>query len=345
MIDIKKFFKILFFNTILFLLFLIIFELIFGYFLKKNNFGYLMRSERQKSKIYEVIHNNQKYRFSYKRNFYGFRGDDVKPSEIKIVFEGGSTGNQKFTPEELTIVGLLNNKLNQLTPSLKIINASTDGKTVRGYSNDFKYWFPKLNNFNPKYIIFYTGINDTHTNHPEKFDNPWREDTFSKILDYIKNNSKLVELLKKVKFKYFNKEIHKKYGMTKINDKLYKDYIYIDYQTAVKKNKNNKVNLELVQQFEERLELLNYYMNSYNFIPIFITQVMYNGLENYSLFQINETLKKFCKKNNYSIIKLDEMINDLEINSFYDSMHTTPKGNKVIADKIFSRLIEIINKN
>ena len=39
------------------------------------------------------------------------------------------------------------------------------------------------------------------------------------------------------------------------------------------------------------------------------------------------------------------MINDLEINSFYDKAHTTPKGNKVIADKIFSRLIEIINNH
>jgi len=32
-----------------------------------------------------------------------------------------------------------------------IYNASTDGKTTRGYVNDFLYWFPKIPNFNPKF--------------------------------------------------------------------------------------------------------------------------------------------------------------------------------------------------
>ena len=73
-----------------------------------------MRSERQKNQIYEVIHNDKKYKYTYKRNFHGFRGDEITPSSIKIIFEGGSTGNQKFTPENLTIVGLLNFSTNLL---------------------------------------------------------------------------------------------------------------------------------------------------------------------------------------------------------------------------------------
>jgi len=177
-----------------------------------------MRSERQKDKIYEVIHNEKKYTYHYKRNFYGFRGNEIAPSDIKIVFEGGSTGNQKFTPEELTIVGLLNSKLKKFNENLEIINASTDGKTTRGYVNDFIHWFDKLENFKPEYIIFYTGINDSSLFHDQKFDLPWREDTFSKVKDYLKNNSKTVELLKKLKFKYFNKEIKKEYGVTKMKE-------------------------------------------------------------------------------------------------------------------------------
>ncbi len=336
----KSYLKIFFLNIFIFFILIIIFELIFGHFLKKNNFGYLMRSERQKNETYEVIHNNQKYKFNYKRNFYGFRGEEIDPSEIDIVFEGGSTGNQKFTPEELTIVGLLNEKLKKTNLELKIINASTDGKTTRGYVNDFKFWFPKLQNFKPKFIIFYIGINDSNIAQEEKYDLPWR--TEKKISDYIKNNSKLVELVKKLKFRYFNNDIRKEYGRTETTKNLYLDYIYLNYIDAKKKYKNIPYDSILKKQFQKRLDNLDYYINNYNFRPIFITQIKFNGLRDYNLYQINELLKIFCKEKNYHIIKLDEIILDLPKGSFYDKMHTTPRGNKIISEKIFSQLIEII---
>ena len=139
------------------------------------------------------IHDEKKYRFFYKRNFYGFRGEEVDPKNIKIVFLGGSTGNQRVTPENITIVGLLNTKLNEDGYNFKIYNGSTDGKSTKGYVNDFKYWFPKIPNFNPKIIIFYTGINDSVYHKMNKYDIPWRFTPYEKIRDYIKKNiSKIV---------------------------------------------------------------------------------------------------------------------------------------------------------
>ena len=76
----------------------------------------------------------------------------------------GSTGNQRFTPENLTIVGLLNESFKNSNHNLKIYNASTDGKSVSGYINDFNFWFPKIPKFNPEYVIFYIGINDRFNN-------------------------------------------------------------------------------------------------------------------------------------------------------------------------------------
>ena len=338
----KSALKIVLFNIFIFILSIIIFESFFGYFFKKNNFGYIMRSERQKDQIYEVIHDGQKYRYNYKRNYHGFRGDEIDPSKIDIVFEGGSTGNQKFTPEELTIVGLLNSKLNEHNHKLKIINASTDGKTVKGYVNDFIHWFPKLENFYPKYFIFYIGINDSTILETSKYDIPWRQNNFSKFKDYLKNNSIIIELLKKIQFKYFNKEIRREYSVTKIKSTLYVDYNFIDYKKALKIFKT-KSNNDLVEQFYKRLELLKIYIDEIDFIPIFITQINFDGLSNPDLFLINETLKEFCEENNYPIIKLDELITYLEINSFYDTMHTTPKGNRKIADAIYPELINIIS--
>ncbi len=338
----KNFLKIASINFLILFLFILIFELVFGYFLKKNNFGYLMRSERQKNEIYEVIHNNQKYKFNYKRNFYGFRGEEVDPLNIKLVFEGGSTGNQKFTPQELTIVGQLNKKLTEVNYKYKIINASTDGKTLKGYANDFKYWFPKINNFKPKYMIFYTGINDSNLNQEDKYDLPWREGTSLKINDYIKNNSKLVELFKKVKYKYFNNQIRKEYGVTKQSNKLYENFFYVNYETAKIRHIEKKSNEQLIKQLQNRLNNLKYYIDKFDIVPIFITQIKFDGLNDYNLFQVNEHLKVFCKRNQYYIIKLDEILTKLEEGSFYDQMHTTPAGNRFIAEKIFPELYKIL---
>ena len=79
-------------------------------------------------------------------------------------------------------------------------------------------------------------------------------------------------------------------------------------------------------------------------IPIFITQIKFDGLGSHNLFLINEYLKKFCKKNNYKIIKLDEMNYILDDKDFYDDVHTTIKGSKKISDLIYLRLKEILKK-
>ena len=335
-----KIIKILFINCIIFFSLIFIFEIFFGYWFKENNFGFIMRFERQKQIYYETIHDEKKYSFFYKRNFYGFRGEEADPKNIKIVFLGGSTGNQRVTPENLTIVGLLNTKFNKDDYNFKIFNGSTDGKSTKGYANDFKYWFPKIPNFNPKIVIFYTGIIDSNLSQDEKFDYPWRESAFEKFSDYVKNSSKIVELVKKIKFKYFAK-LEREYGLATVGTDLYENFNYINYDQA-KKIHNNKIPNELLlSQFEKKLEALDFYIIKYQIIPVFITQINYDGLSNYNLYLINEKLKEFCKKKNYNIIKLDEKIISLERKTFFDPMHTLIKGNKIITNKIYLDLLNI----
>ena len=336
----NKYIKIFFTNVFVLFFLIFIFEIFFGYWFKENNFGFLMRHERQKQNYYETIHDEKKYTFYYKRNFYGFRGDEVDPKNMKIVFMRGSTGNQRVTPENLTIVGLLNKKIKKDGYNFKIYNASTDGKSTKGYANDFKYWFSKIPNFNPKIVIFYTGINDSNVLHDEKFDIPWRESNFEKFRDYFKNNSKFVELVKKVKFKYFVR-LKKEYGLKMASDNFYDNFTYINYQDAKKIHLNKISNELLIDQFEKKLDSLNFYIQKYNVIPIFITQIKYDGLSDHNLYLINEKLKEFCKKNNFYIIKLDEKILFLEKKTFFDTIHTLIKGNKTIVNKIYIDLLSI----
>ena len=334
--------KTYFYRIIIFLFLLILGEGVLGYWFSKDNFGIYMRKERNKNWETVSNFNNKEYKFFYKRNFYGFRGDEFDPKDVKIVFEGGSTGNQRFTPEEYTIVGLLNQKFQTEQIDLKIYNASTDGKSLRGIIYDFNYWFPKINNFKPEYIIFYLGINDrTLADQMDErmFDLHIQEKRIDRFKDYIKNNSFIYERYKTIANKYFPKQTS---GYFLNNDELYKNFEYVRYKQAKESNKNisNKDKI-LLKQFEERLLVLKKILMKNKITPIFITQVAYNGIKDQKLFLINEKLKDFSENNNFQLIKLDEIIN-MDLYDFYDEMHTTPNGSKKIADTIYPYLKKML---
>jgi lysophospholipase L1-like esterase len=339
--------KVILTNFLIFLFLIFVLEIIFGYWFKKESFGIYMQKHRNMNEYYEVFNKNQIQLINYKRNFFGFRGDKVDDlSKIKIVFIGGSTGNERFLNEEYTIVGKLNSLLLNNNYKSKIYNASIDGKTVQGYINDFKFWFSKLNDFNPEVFIFYTGINDSLLNQPLKHDELYSNKKILRIRDYIGNNSITIELLKKVEDKYFIKK-KLEYDLNKNLSQLYdKNYLYFNYSQAEKfysfENLKNK-HSDLKLRFETRLNNLLPYLNNYNSTPIFITQVYYNGLLNEQLFLINELLKEFCKKNNIYIIKLDEIYNP-QREDFYDPVHTTAQGSDNMSKIIYSELLKI-NKN
>jgi len=334
--------KTYFYKIIIFLFLLILGEGVLGYWFSKENFGIYMRKERNKN--WETISNfnNQQYKFFYKRNFYGFRGDEFNPNDVKIVFEGGSTGNQRFTPEEYTIVGLLNQKFKSDQIDLRIYNASTDGKSLRGMIYDFNHWFPKINNFKPEYIIFYLGIVDralSDQRDERMFDLHIQEKRIDRIKDYIKNNSFIYERYKTIANKYFPKQTS---GYFVDNDELYKDFKYVGYKQAKELNKDiSNEDRVLIKQFEERLLVLKKILIKNNITPIFITQITFNGIKDQKLFLINEKLKDFSKNNGFQLIKLDEIIN-MGLYDFYDEMHTTPNGSKKIADAIYPYLKKML---
>jgi len=339
-----NFFKVTIYNFFIFLFLIIILEIIFGYWFKKENFGIYMRKERKINWQTTSSFDEKEYNFSYKRNFWGFRGEEFNPKDVKVIFEGGSTGNQRFTPQNLTIVGLLNESFKNLNYNLKIHNATTDGKSLSGYINDFNFWFPKIPNFNPKYVIFYIGINDRFDNFDGKYflDNKISEKKLDQFKDYIKNNSFIVDKFKLIKNKHFPKNT---FAYDFSNNSLYENYEYVDYQKALKiHNKIDDDNLILIKNFTLKLNQLNLIIKKLKIKPIFINQLMYDGLKDEKLFLINNALKNFAFENNYYLIALDEIL-IMKKNDYFDTAHTTPQGSKRIADKIFPLLLEFFKKN
>ena len=319
-----------------------LFELFFGYWLKDNNFGIYIRDLRNIEKQFDNTHNGEKYRYTFKRNFHGFIGEEIDPKEIKIVFEGGSTGEQIYTPPEFRIVNQLNSFFKKEKIDINIINASKGGKTTRGYYNDFENWFPKIKNFNPEIFIFYTGLNDSSLKLPKHYDNIKRDNYFDQIEDYFKNNSIIYEIKTKIQNKYFSK-IRKFYGLYEKD--LYNNFKYINYQEAkIKFNlKNlNSEELFLINNFEKNLLNLDRKIIETKVIPIFITQIKFDGISSKELFLVNEFLKTFCESRNYHIIKLDEIVIGLEKGDFYDPVHTGINGSTKISKILYPHLKNIL---
>ena len=340
--------KIIFLNILIFIFFIFFLEMILGYWFSKNNFGYHMRDKRLIQYKINSEFNNKNYDFIYKRNFYGFRIDkDIKPKYIDVVFEGGSTADELPIPEHLTIVGHLNAHLKKNNLNLFIGNAAVSGKSTKGYLNDFKNWFPRLDQFNPKMIIFFSGINDSSIiknmdlldNHKNIEDNTYENKLSKKIYSYLTNNSFILIKIKIIKDKYFDLNKEKiKYDVNKKD--LYKNFVPIDIIEAESLygtlDLNKKENL-VVNYYRKNLKLLKAEIEKQNIIPIFITQLKYDGISEKILYLINKETKNFCEINNYQIIKLDEILYP-EVGDYYDYVHTTPEGSLKIANIIYKEL-------
>ena len=336
--------KLIFYNIFFLILFIFVLEIIFGHWLKKDSFGVHMRAERNKNWKTTSTFNDKEYTFFYKRNYYGFRGNEFDPREVKIIFNGGSTSNQRYTPEELTIVGLLNSRLSKDNINKKIYNAATNGKSLRGIIYDFKFWFNKINNLSPKIIILYLGINEQAlaSNQAQKnYDIRMKNKKIDQVKDFIKNNSFIYEKCIKIKNKYFPKNTS---GYFFEDNDLYHNFKYVNHSLAKNEfNKPSDKDLKVISQLNKRFEFLAEIFKEKNIIPIIITQVEFNGLNNETLFFINESIKNLAAKNNFYIIKLDELA-IMKKNDFYDEVHTTPEGSVRIANFIYPKLKEIFEK-
>ena len=342
----SKILKLTFINIIVFLVFVIFSDLIFGYWFKDYNFGPQLRGKR----IQKIVFNHNNEKTIYLRDFYGFRtGGNIyekyDPSKIKIIFNGGSTGDEMNLSYDDTIVGKLNTYFNEDQTNLKIYNASLSGKSLNGHIEEFRSWFKDIPNFNPDIMIYYFGINDRSIKLNRWHDFKYNLNFFNKIYWNITQKSFFYEKLKYVKDNYFFSQRDKYFTNNKELIKKLKNNEFVSYEYAKSNYKlDSAEEKKIVNNFKINLEKLKNQLNKFDIKPIFITQVKYdiNGQE--VLYLLNEELKEFSKKNDYHIIKLDELINYPLNNSFIDAVHTNKKGSKEISRILYPKLKKILFK-
>ena len=161
----KSLTKIVLVNFLVFLICIAIIEIFFGSWFSDHSFGPYMREHRLKKNHVVLTYNNIQYDYFYKRNYHGFRGEEIDPSQIEAVIIGGSTTDERYKPSELTITENLNVLLKKNGYNFKITNAGIEGQSTVGHIYNFKHWFPKLEKFSPE-IIFVSAGFDAHISDP-----------------------------------------------------------------------------------------------------------------------------------------------------------------------------------
>ena len=344
--------KILIVNFLVFLISITIIEIFFGFWFSEHSFGPYMREHRLKKNHVVLSYNDIKYDYFYKRNYHGFRGEEIDPSQIEAVIIGGSTTDERYKPIEFSIAENLNVLLRKKGYNFKITNAGIEGQSTYGHIYNFKHWFPKLKNFSPKLYIFYIGINDFNfgPDQDEYFNsegdghviNPEASEVF---FDTVKSNSFFYDKLRIIKQKYYSTDKIVKYDHDSYLKNL-KDFKYINYQQALELHSIKKLKIKypkIISKYLNRVKILNSYVTKNNSTAIFINQVLATGNKHEKLFILNHSLIEYCKNTNMHCIDLAAQLNG-KFNYWSDGTHTTGLGSKVVAETIIDDLIKIIKQ-
>lgn len=349
-VNIRFYLKVFLINLFLIFFVILIIELIFGNWLKTNNYGNIIIPRY----VTNII-NDPPYKSNisgiYSRDKYGFRANHHELKDINILVIGGSTTEERDVDDKLIWTKVLENNLSDYN-RYKVLNAGIGGQTSFGHVKIFNLWFSRFEKLQPNIIFFYIGINDTlfmlesikHKNHifqgrvikSINRDNIVYENILDNTVQYIKNNSSIHLLYLVLRGNYISRKYKVNYNNINTFD-LPKVYIE-DISTNI--NTEEKNFSFYLEAYENNLNTLIQLTKKYNAKPVFITQKIAKDhwLMKY-ISLINKRTIKFCVDNNVSFIDLENIIKFDDLKDLYDGIHTTPSGSKKVGYLISEYII------
>ena len=347
----KTVIKIVTVNIAILSILIVLVELCFGNWLGKKNINHLNIYKNFTYKYKQALYKGNP-NIIYKKDKYGFRGNYKNIKDIDILTVGGSTTDQRFITEGKTWQNVLSRLLSSRGQYTSVVNAGVNGQSTIGHIKNFQIWFPQIKDFNPKYFLFYLGINDFYVDQQSPFDNLEQQN----LTQIIKSNSisyYLFRTLRGIILAHFvYKVTHKKINFTKMKwTKIPLIKSKKAYQKVMKTRLHNyqrrlRILFTLVKQhYQSKIILVTQKYNYYNKINgeihgldkvRFFDGIKYNGVDQYYLMRLlNKAAIEICNEFNGICIDFAE---DIKLNhdDFYDFAHNTPIG----ADKIGRYLYE-----
>lgn len=305
-----------------------------NYFEKKNICYDTNTLVHGNAPLYLIVPNQ--YKFTMNINSDGFRGDEIntnKNDSYRIFFTGGSTAfGFGSTSDETTIVGFLQKFFDSEFKDLNvdIINAGING------ANSYREILlikEKLIQYEPNLIISYTGVNDAggysrevifdevngnYVQNLFKFaDHPWYRTPFV-INNLISQNNIEIENTLELSSEQIqtNSELFKNNWLQSCNFLESNEVIsvLILQPSLITKKTPSNFEKEIVEDKNYRKQLL----------------------ENFA-----GKLKLIDEKCDYTFDFRNAM-NSVSETTYYDSVHMNDLGNKIIAEKIYEKILPII---
>ncbi|MBX7206161.1 MAG: hypothetical protein K1X81_12125 [Bacteroidia bacterium] len=354
MLPIKRIIRLVAVNTGVFLLLLLPVELIFGDWLHQNPLHELNIIRNQQLKVnLNNLYPHPTGTITYSRDRYGLRGTAFNnPSRIDVLTVGGSTTDQRYIDDQHTWQMQLEQRFAKNGYPLIFSNAGIDGHSTIANVQSTQKWFNHIPGLRPKYILFYTGINDfciTPGHARDKL-----------LLNPILHRSALYQLYKKLYGLYAAqrlKLLHKKTNLTQLP--------YTTQPLITDSLQYKRLSQKYRSAYAERLVQLIQYAKQIGATAIFVTQpvgyyhitsqgrvngvnetlyydVPINGVDYYHLKQLlDDTCRKVAAQYNLPYIDVNRLA-PFNPEDFYDYVHPNPTGTRKLAEVLYPELERIM---
>ena len=282
-------------------------------------------------------------------NSMGLRGDEIKQENkdhLRIIMIGGSTTfGSKATSDENTIPSQLNILLqSKFNENIEVINAGIGGASS---FSEIELIEKKLLKLNPDIIIVYDGWNELMNpiiENPTK--NEWKRDTQILLAD-IESSFYIPRAIEKISHK-INSMIY-----LEIFGKQSVPYVEDTEEMFTKKAKlwSERWSKECKKLSLENIE-----------VHIFLQPILGTGDKNYSKYELkliqDESLPNLYQyydllrnelpnmdKECNSVNDISDVFDNLNDPIYFDLGHTGDLGNKIVAKKIYEKILPVIIKD
>ena len=278
-------------------------------------------------------------------NSHGFRGNEIdliKPDNTYRIFVvGGSTvlGNSA-TSDKSTIPGQLENLLNNLNLDIdiEVINAGIGGAFSFTEINLIKN---KIMNYSPDVLIVYNGWNDIDRDlsvmNEDSSDYNLQTIILRQLIiknDFIKSPGLALKIYNNYKFSITETRYFDENGIDE-KAELWKTRWMDICELGSKNNFDVVIMLQPLVGTGEKILTLEeeIYYKKYDHA---------NLIPNYEKYgQKLDEMRETCTK----VVDLRSAFDDQNDTIFHDSGHVGDKGNKIIAEKIYEKILPIINQD
>lgn len=359
---IKKFLFLAIGITVPLILAVVVMELIFGSWLREDEWSKTRTINiiRDVQINYDVenIYGKDLPRVTYTRDKNGLRGTCSEAKDISVLTLGGSTTDQRYISDGKTYQDSLQALLSErFGKKICVSNAGVDGHSTFGHLESFRIWFPLIEGLQPKYFLFYVGINDAgFRGSPNAGFDLSKRDGEPKFLSVIRQKSAIYGLARSLRNLFRGMTDERAYAGHTVNRPNETDYraTTLTKSAEVQINKNR-------ENFEKRFRELIFQARSYGAKPICVSQphlysrvvngskkgvehvfehegVKYNGLDyDSSITELSKSMMHLCLENDGYFI--DMASKKFEANDFYDGVHMTQSGAERLGNYMYEEIV------